>query len=75
MRPAQAHSAPRSGGDRCNHPLAVVVDPTERDLRELERMLAQCPVCSRWAPGDGPIMAVLSSRISDRSEPKEIARR
>lgn len=74
MRPAQSNNAPRSG-DRCNHPLAVVVDPTQRELRELERMLAQCPVCSRWSPGDGPIMAVLSSRISDRSEPKDVERR
>jgi hypothetical protein len=32
---------------RCNHPLAVVVDPSDRELRKLEQMLAQCPVCSR----------------------------
>jgi hypothetical protein len=43
----------------CNHPLAVVVDPTDRQLSELEAMLAQCPNCSRWTPGDGPIMATL----------------
>jgi len=43
----------------CNHPLAVVVDATDRQLRELEAMLAQCPNCSRWTPGDGPIMATL----------------
>ena len=46
---------------RCNHPLAVIVDPTERELKELETMLARCPNCSQWHPGDGPIMAVLSS--------------
>ena len=46
---------------RCNHPLAVIVDPTERELKELETMLAHCPNCSQWHPGDGPIMAVLSS--------------
>lgn len=45
---------------RCNHPLAVVVDPTEREIRELEVMLAKCPHCSQWVPGDGPIMATLS---------------
>ena len=44
---------------RCNHPLAVVIDPTDHQLRELEAMLAQCPNCSRWTPGDGPIMATL----------------
>ena len=47
---------------RCNHPLAVIVDPTERELKELETMLARCPSCSQWHPGDGPIMAVLTSR-------------
>lgn len=46
---------------RCNHPLAVIVDPTERELKELETMLARCPNCSQWHPGQGPIMAVLSS--------------
>ena len=46
---------------RCNHPLAVIVDPTEREVKELETMLAHCPNCSQWHPGDGPIMAVLSS--------------
>jgi len=47
---------------RCNHPLAVIVDPTERELKELETMLARCPNCSQWHPGNGPIMAVLNSR-------------
>jgi len=46
---------------RCNHPLAVIVDPTEQELKELETMLARCPNCSQWHPGDGPIMAVLNS--------------
>ncbi len=46
---------------RCNHPLAVIVDPTERELKELETMLARCPNCSQWHPGQGPIMAVLTS--------------
>jgi hypothetical protein len=46
---------------RCNHPLAVIVDPTDGEIREFEAMLAKCPNCSQWVPGDGPIMAVLSS--------------
>ena len=46
---------------RCNHPLAVILDPTEQELKELENMLARCPNCSQWHPGQGPIMAVLSS--------------
>ena len=50
-----------SSKQRCNHPLAVVVDPTDGEIRELEAMLAKCPNCSQWLPGDGPIMAVLSS--------------
>jgi len=33
----------------------------ERELKELETMLADCPNCSQWHPGDGPIMAVLTS--------------
>jgi hypothetical protein len=52
---------------RCNHPLAVIVDPTEREVKELETMLAHCPNCSQWHPGDGPIMAVLIS-IEDSSQ-------
>ena len=40
---------------RCNHPLAVIVDPTEQELKELETMLARCPNCSQWHPGDGKI--------------------
>jgi hypothetical protein len=52
---------PRPVTPRCNHPLALIVDPTERELKELETMLARCPNCSQWHPGDGPIMAVLSS--------------
>lgn len=47
---------------RCNHPVAVLVDPTDQQLQELETMLSGCPNCSRWRPGDGPIMAVLTSR-------------
>lgn len=46
---------------RCNHPPAVVVDPTARELRELEQMLARCPICRQWSPGDGPIMAIVST--------------
>jgi len=57
---------------RCNHPLAVVIDPTDLELNALETMLAQCPNCSRWMPGDGPIMAVLLSGDHTRHEPKEI---
>jgi hypothetical protein len=55
---------------RCNHPLAVLIDPTDRELRELEQMLATCPVCSQWSPGDGPIMAVMSTLeiVNDRLE-------
>ena len=49
----------------CNHPHAVLVNPSERELREFEAMLASCPNCSRWSPGDGPIMAVLSTETTD----------
>jgi hypothetical protein len=70
QKPAEEHS--RHGDNRCNHPLAIVIDPTDGDLRELETMLAGCPNCSRWTPGDGPIMAVLLSRDNTRHEPKEI---
>ncbi len=62
----------RRDDHRCNHPLAVLVDPTEPELRQLERMLAECPNCSRWTPGDGPIMAILLTRESIRQEPKDM---
>jgi hypothetical protein len=60
------HDSPLHSGHRvatrgCNHPLAFVIDPTESELRELEQMLANCPSCSRWSPGDGPIMAIVST--------------
>lgn len=55
---------------RCSHPQALIVDPTEREVKELETMLAHCPNCSQWHPGQGPIMAVLRSRQdSQRSNP------
>jgi hypothetical protein len=63
----------RSPQHRCNHPLAVVIDPSDREISELEQMLAQCPNCSRWSPGDGPIMAVVSSHSeAGNEEPKEL---
>jgi hypothetical protein len=35
-------------------------------------MLAKCPNCSQWTPGDGPIMAILSSGgSSDRRDDAE----
>jgi hypothetical protein len=68
------HNSPQPSSSlrkqRCNHRLAVVVDPTAPELRELEAMLARCPNCSQWVPGDGPIMAVLSS---DENTFKELA--
>jgi len=66
---ADSHSAKQ----RCNHPLAFVIDPTAREISELEQMLANCPNCSQWSPGDGPIMAVVSSHNdAGKEEPKEI---
>jgi hypothetical protein len=53
---------------RCNHPLAFAIDPTDSELRELEQMLADCPSCSRWSPGDGPIMAIVSSQDGGPAE-------
>lgn len=50
----------------------MVLDPTEVELCELERMLAQCQHCNRWTPGDGPIMAIVLSRDGARQEPEEI---
>jgi hypothetical protein len=52
---------PRDRSNGCNHPLAVMIDPTASELREFEAMLARCPNCSQWTPGDGPIMVIISS--------------
>lgn len=52
----------------CNHPHAVIVNPSERELREFEAMLASCPNCSRWSPGDGPIMVVLSTETTSLND-------
>lgn len=58
---------------RCNHGLALLIDPSDNELRELEKMLAKCPNCSGWSPGDGPIMAVILSRESaDNEEPNTL---
>jgi hypothetical protein len=67
------HSDSRSAKHRCSHPLALVIDPTDREISELEQMLANCPSCSQWSPGDGPIMAVLlSHNDGGDEEPKKI---
>jgi len=57
---------------RCNHPLAFVIDATEREISELEQMLANCPNCNRWSPGNGPIMAIVTNRqrLQDRGSKK-----
>ena len=52
----------------CNHAHAVIVNPSEHELREFEAMLASCPNCSRWSPGDGPIMAVLSTETTSLND-------
>jgi hypothetical protein len=52
----------------CDHPPALAVDPTENELRDLESMLAACPTCGQWTPGDGPIVAILPSRTKDRDD-------
>ena len=68
--PAQAK--PPRAKQPCNHALALVVDRTERELRELEIMLSNRPNCSRWTPENGPIMAVLSSAESrDHKAPED----
>ena len=51
---------------RCNHPLTLLVDPTDKELQELEAMLAKCPNCSQWMPGDGPIMATPTSDLPEQ---------
>lgn len=57
---------------RCNHPLpAVLFEPTDEQLSDLEAMLARCPVCSRWSPGDGPIMAIIPRLVIPRGGPEE----
>jgi hypothetical protein len=74
MKRLQRHSSQQDSllsKQQCNHPHAVVVDPTDREVRELEAMLAGCPNCSQWVPGDGPIMAVLSS--NENTTHKELA--
>jgi hypothetical protein len=71
-KPHRAESP--DGKTGCNHPLAVVIDPTDDEIKEVEKMLAECPYCSQWSPGDGPIMAVISSYEKSRNEdPKELA--
>jgi len=73
MKKALKHpvNSPDRSND-CNHPLAVMIDPSESELREFEAMLARCPNCSQWTPGDGPIMAIISSQANaDHAGPKE----
>jgi len=53
---------------RCDHALALVNDPMDRELKELEQMLANSPNCSRCSPDDGPIMAVVVSERSPHQE-------
>lgn len=72
-RKESGQEIPRAVKQRCNHALAVAIDPSANELSGLERMLANCPNCSRWSPGDGPIMAVvLSGKIAGNEEPHEL---
>ena len=70
-RPARARTESAAKRQLCNHPHAVIVNPSERELREFEAMLASCPNCSRWSPGDGPIMAVLSTETTGLNDDTE----
>lgn len=56
----------------CNHPLAVLFDPSDGEMSRLEQVLARCPVCSRWSPGDGPILAIVSSPTITDDGPEEL---
>ena len=56
----------------CNHPLAVLFDPSDAEMSRLEQILARCPGCSRWSPGDGPIMAIVSSLTIAGDGPEEL---
>jgi hypothetical protein len=68
LRKDNARRAANFNSIRCNHPLAVVVDPTDQQVQQLEAMLSNCPNCSQWTPGDGPIMAVISSSPTELSK-------
>jgi hypothetical protein len=70
-QPAGARTESAAKRHLCNHPHAVIVNPNERELREFEAMLASCPNCSRWSPGDGPIMAVLSTETTGLNDDTE----
>jgi len=71
-RQSSCQARPSRAKQRCNHPLALVVDQTERELRELEVLLSNRPNCSRCTPENGPIMAVLSSAESqDHKAPED----
>ena len=65
VRPKSANHSSRRAKHCCSHPLALVIDPTARELNELEQMLAKCPIRSRWSPGGGPIMAIVNTATDD----------
>ena len=68
QKPERDRSKSATKRHLCNHAHAVIVNPSERELREFEAMLASCPNCSRWSPGDGPIMAVLSTETTSLND-------
>jgi|GEM_PF-1669798 hypothetical protein len=68
QKPDKDRSESATKRQLCSHAHAVIVNPSERELREFEAMLAGCPNCSRWSPGDGPIMAVLSTETASLND-------
>ena len=68
QKPERDRSESATKRQLCNHAHAVIVNPSEHELREFEAMLASCPNCSRWSPGDGPIMAVLSTETTSLND-------
>ncbi len=43
----------------CNHPLGILIDPSEEEVERLNRELAECSNCRRDSHDHGPATVVI----------------
>ena len=53
----------------CNHPLGIMINPTEEKVGKREKKLADCHNCRRHGSGLGPDLMIIRLRAFTSSEP------
>ncbi len=47
----------------CNHPLGILMDPTDQEIEEAHRQLDNCPRCSGPDSGPGPKLVIICRKV------------